>query len=219
MKHGGRTGRSPESSGFNQKIWQRRLTDRRPIPATCTATRPPPEHVAIAARAGSSGAWLTTADSMAQPSFSELLMSTLSAPPTPGRLGGGVGWTRVPRLQRHEVRVRRAYHRGDVPFEVVRAELRLLPRARLRLGLRMGLIWRSLTQAVDRLYRGADGGLPDDLPFTCSTVGRSDSAGQRRQRSTGTLAACSTATGRLSNRHGRATLAEFPTSRGARFRD
>ena len=42
--------------GFNQKFWQRRLTDRRPIPETYCDKAATLEHAVIAARAGSSGA-------------------------------------------------------------------------------------------------------------------------------------------------------------------
>ena len=202
-----------ESPGFNQKFWQRRLTDRRPILKTYCDKAATLEHVRQLLPAQVLPERLTTADSMAQLSFSEL-PDEYVVKVTHASGGSVVVWDgpESPGYS-HEVWVRRAYHRGDVPFEVVRAELgRCLEHDFGWDLLEWGYLDVPRTVAVDRLYRGADGGLPDDLSIYVFH-GRAEVIRQAsdRQRSTERWAGMFDRDWKtLPIRHGRATPAEFP---------
>lgn len=202
-----------EAPGFNQKIWQRRLTDRRSILKTYCDKAATLEHVRELLPVKVLPERLATAESMAQLSFSQL-PDEYVVKVTHASGGSVVVWDGPESPgHSHEVWVRRAYHRGDVPFEVVRAELgRCLEHDFGWDLLEWGYLDVPRTVAVDRLYRGADGGLPEDLSVYVFH-GRAEVLRQAsdRQRSTERWAGVFDRDWKtLPIQHGKATPAEFP---------
>jgi hypothetical protein len=202
-----------DSPGFNQKIWQRRLTDRRPILKTYCDKAATLEHAQRLLPAEVLPERLLTVDSMAELSFSTL-PDEYVVKVTHASGGSVVVWDGpVSPGHSHEVWVRRAYHSGDIPFDVVRAELgRCLEHDFGWDLLEWGYLDVPRAVVVDRLYRGAHGGLPDDFSIYVFH-GRAEVIRQAsdRQRSTERWAGVFDRDWKaLPIRHGTATPAEFP---------
>jgi hypothetical protein len=154
----------PEPTTFNQKIWHRKLTDRRPILKTyCdkVATR---DHVGEILPADVMQERLEVAESVT--SLQRVHLPDEVIVRVSHASGGSVVIWDGPTSggQGHHLWVRRAYSRVDVDWARIAAELdRCLDHDFGWDLLEWGYLGVPRMVVADRLYRGPDGGVPDDL--------------------------------------------------------
>ena len=149
---------------FNEKVWHRRLTDRRPILRTWCDKVAALELARAVVGDDVMPERLAVADTAADLSLEDLPHEFVV------KAGHGSGGSAIvwdgPSLagHGHPVWFRRAYRRDDLPWhEVVGALDACLARDYGWDFLEWAYLDLPRSVVVDRLYRGSDGGVPDDL--------------------------------------------------------
>ena len=154
----------PEPTTFNQKIWHRKLADRRPILKTYCDKVATHDHVARMLPAKVMQERLAIAESVTGlrrdhlPDEVILRVSHASG-------GSVITWDGPASAgQGHHVWVRRAYSTADLDWARITAELdRCLDHDFGWDMLEWGYFHVPPLVVADRLYRGPEGGVPDDL--------------------------------------------------------